>query len=294
MIGKLAGVAECSNAQLAAAAAAKTAAPKSRPAPPAPPSEVGSVDVGSGAGPTPLYVPGHAYLAGPYKGAPSRLAIITPAWPVPSTSAPSWSGRPSTSTPKPPRSTPAPMQIPHILQGHPARRPLGDLKLDRPNFTLNPTNCKELFFAGSTTSVLGAVRAALDSASRSAAASPSPFNPKLASPAQGREPSAGATRRFKAVLTYPKGGAYANIAKSVVTLPRSEFLDNAHIDSRLHPGPVQGHGPPAKVPAGLGLRQGQGDHPDPRRSRSKAPSTCAPPNTSSPTSSPPCTTARQA
>jgi len=38
----------------------------------------------------------------------------------------------------------------------------------------------------------------------------------------------GATPAFKAVLTYPKG-SYANIARSVVTLPHSEFLEQSHI-----------------------------------------------------------------
>ena len=58
----------------------KAAAPRSRrPRPARPRSEVGTVNVGAGAGPTPFYVTGHAYLAGPYKGAPLSLAIVTPA-----------------------------------------------------------------------------------------------------------------------------------------------------------------------------------------------------------------------
>lgn len=44
----------------------------------------------------------------------------------------------------------------------------------------------------------------------------------------------GGTRRgshpkLHATLTYPKSGAYANIAKASVALPHSEFLDQAHI-----------------------------------------------------------------
>ena len=42
-------------------------------------SQVGEVNVGAGAGPAPLNVGGKAYLAGPYKGAPLSMAIITPA-----------------------------------------------------------------------------------------------------------------------------------------------------------------------------------------------------------------------
>ena len=41
-------------------------------------SQVGTSTVGAGAGSHPLYVPGKAYLAGPYKGAPLSLVVITP------------------------------------------------------------------------------------------------------------------------------------------------------------------------------------------------------------------------
>ena len=59
----------------------------------------------------------------------------------------------------------------------------------------------------------------------------------------------------------------------------------------LHQGAVQaGHGPGRKLPAGVDLRQRQGDHPDSSTSRCRARSSCAPPNTSCPTWSPPCTT----
>ena len=54
--------------------------PKSRPTPPArPPPKSARVEITAGAGPTPIGVSGHAYLAGPYRGAPLCLAIITPA-----------------------------------------------------------------------------------------------------------------------------------------------------------------------------------------------------------------------
>jgi hypothetical protein len=54
------------------------------------------------------------------------------------------------------------------------------------------------------------------------------FKPKLALSLKG------ATKRakhpaLKAVITYPKGGSYANVARASVALPHSEFLDQAHI-----------------------------------------------------------------
>ncbi len=69
LTGKLAGISECSDAQLAAASSHSGKEEQASPSCPAN-TEVGSVDVGAGAGPTPLNVQGKAYLAGPYKGAP--------------------------------------------------------------------------------------------------------------------------------------------------------------------------------------------------------------------------------
>jgi hypothetical protein len=54
------------------------------------------------------------------------------------------------------------------------------------------------------------------------------FKPKLALSLKGGT-KRGDTPKFKAVVTYPVKGAYANIAAAQVTLPHSEFLDNAHI-----------------------------------------------------------------
>src|SRR5262249_25213110 len=40
---------------------------------------IGTVKIAAGSGPRPLELAGNAYLAGPYKGAPLSMAIITPA-----------------------------------------------------------------------------------------------------------------------------------------------------------------------------------------------------------------------
>ena len=73
LLAKLAGVSICSDAAIAAAPARTGRAEQASPSCPAN-SLVGSVDVGVGAGSTPLHVPGKAYLTGPYKGAPASLS----------------------------------------------------------------------------------------------------------------------------------------------------------------------------------------------------------------------------
>jgi hypothetical protein len=56
------------------------------------------------------------------------------------------------------------------------------------------------------------------------------FKPKLALSLTGGKTHRGGLPAFKAVLTYPKKGAYANIAKAQVTLPPSEILEQAHLE----------------------------------------------------------------
>ena len=81
LLAKLKGVTECSEAQIAAAVARSQpdqgALELASPSCPAT-SEIGSVTVGAGSG-APTLVHGRAYLAGPYKGAPLSLVVITPA-----------------------------------------------------------------------------------------------------------------------------------------------------------------------------------------------------------------------
>ena len=82
LLGRLAGVPYCSEAQIAAATARSNegegALEQASPSCPEA-SQVGVVNITAGAGSQPYAVQGKAYLAGPYKNAPLSLAVITPA-----------------------------------------------------------------------------------------------------------------------------------------------------------------------------------------------------------------------
>ena len=54
------------------------------------------------------------------------------------------------------------------------------------------------------------------------------FKPRLSLKLLGKTKRAGLPK-LVATVTYPKGGAYANIAQTTVTLPSSEFLEQGHI-----------------------------------------------------------------
>jgi hypothetical protein len=224
LLGRLAGIPYCPEAALAAAAAKSGKAEKANPSCPAA-SQVGTVTVGAGAGPAPYYTTGRAYLTGPYKGAPLSLAIITPA-----TAGPYDLGTVVVRTalhvdPETAGITAVSDIIPHILQGIPLDVRSIAVRIDRPQFTLNPTNCDPLSFGGRLQSTLGQ-SAALSDRFQVGECGALGFKPKLSLRLFGKT-NRGAHPALRAVLAMPAGNA--NIASTSVALPHSEFLEQAHI-----------------------------------------------------------------
>jgi hypothetical protein len=225
LTAKLAGVAECSEAQIAAAAASSGTAQKASPSCPLA-SELGTVNVGAGAGPNPFYVQGHAYLAGPYKGAPLSMAILTPALAGPFDLGTVVVRVALYVNPETAQIHAVSDPIPQILAGIPLDVRSISLNVSRNQFTLNPTSCDPTAVAA--TVLAASSEATLSSPFQVGGCSALGFKPKVAIDLKG------ATKRnknpaLKATVTYPQQGNYANIAKASVALPHSEFLDQAHI-----------------------------------------------------------------
>jgi hypothetical protein len=227
LVAKLAGVGECSDAQVAAALSHEGegggAEEITSPSCPAS-SEVGTVTVGAGAGLTPYYTAGHAYLAGPYQGAPLSLVVITPAVAGPYDLGTVVVRAPLRVDPETAQVT-AVSTLPTILDGIPLDVRSIALQMGRSQFTLNPTDCEKMAVTGAATSVLGQV-ANLTDPFQVGGCSSLGFAPKLSLSLKGKT-NRGGFPALKAVLTMPPGGA--NIASAQVTLPHSEFIANAHI-----------------------------------------------------------------
>lgn len=230
LVGKIAGMGKCSESAIATAKANSGRQELASPSCPAN-SRIGSTLAGAGVGPLLTYVPGSIYLAGPFGGAQLSIVAITPAVTGPfdvgtvivrqALTLDSATGEAKIDGAN---SDP----IPHILKGIPLE--LRDLRVfvDRPDFTLNPTGCEPK----QTTATVFAqsAQASPTSPFRVTNCAALAFKPKLKLELKG------GTRRsdhpaLKSVLTYPKGPGYSNIAKAVVKLPPSEFIDNAHIQS---------------------------------------------------------------
>ena len=176
--------------------------PKSGRTPPAPPPPKSAPSTSAPAPARPLLRQGHAYLAGPYKGAPLEHGDHHPGGRRPLR--PRHRRRPRRPLRRPrnrPDHAVKSDPIPTILHGIPLDVRSIAVKLDRPEFTLNPTNCDPMAITGSATSVLNQ-SASLTAPSRSAAARPSAFKPKLALTPEGRHQARRPPGPARA-LTYP-------------------------------------------------------------------------------------------
>lgn len=250
LTGKLVGIPYCSEAQIAAAQARSKpgdgALEQSNPSCPAA-SQVGTVTVGAGAGPTPLHVSGNAYMAGPYKGAPISLVIVQPAVAGPFDLGTVVVRTPLYVNPETAQIHAVSDPLPTILEGIPLNVRSIALKMDRPDFTLNPTSCDPKTIAGALTSSQGQA-IPVSSPFQVGGCSSLAFKPKLTLRLKGGT-KRGKNPALTAILTQAPG--QANIAKTSVALPHSAFLDQAHIKTictRVQF--AQGAVPGANCPAG--------------------------------------------
>jgi hypothetical protein len=208
-------------------------------------SQIGTATIGAGTGPNPFYVTaGRVYLAGPYKGAPLSLAVS-----VAALAGPFDLGNVIVRSALYVNSDDASLRavsdpFPTILQG--IRLQVRDIRvnIDRPHFTLNPTNCEPMSINATALSTEGQ-RAELSDRFQVADCAALPFRPKL------RLALRGATHRrahpsLHAILTAKSGEA--NIARAQVKLPKAAFLDNAHIGAVCTRVQFSAHAcPPASV-----------------------------------------------
>jgi hypothetical protein len=223
LAAKLEGVARCTDAQAAAAACPAA-------------SRIGTVDAAGGSGdPFVLEKKGSAYLTGPYKGAPLGLATIVPVEAGP------FKGAFALKTivvrqalfidPDDASATAVSDPFPTIWHGIPLRVREATLRIDRPDFMVNPTDCSPKAIGATLVSV-GGVRSARSRPFQAAGCGRLAFKPKLAMGLVGkRQLRTGKNPGLKATLTQ-KGGQ-ANIAATTLRMPLSLALDpdNAQSDA---------------------------------------------------------------
>jgi hypothetical protein len=229
---KLKGLEYCPESSLAAATANSGRAEAAASSCPAS-SLVGGAMVTAGTGPAPLTIDGKTFLTGPYNGAPLSLAIVTPA-----TAGPYDLGSVvvrvalfvdrSTG-----QVTAVSDPIPHVFGGVRLDVRSVIVRLDRPEFSINPTNCDQKSVEGTAR---GGGANPTDPAAFTSFTRSLPFLLEGCE-ALGFAPNlslrlSGAMRRTKnpklsAVLKARPGDA--NIGKAAVMLPKGLLLDQASI-----------------------------------------------------------------
>jgi hypothetical protein len=229
---KLAGVRYCPPASLAAAAANSGNAEAASSSCPAS-SLIGHADVAAGSGPSPIQIGGKVFLAGPYKGAPLSLAAITPA-----TAGPFDLGTVVVRValfldPRTAQVHAVSDAIPHVYGGALLDIRSVVIKLDRHNFSLNPTNCSPFAFGGSLlggganpTDPAAFVPTSVSAPFKAAGCDKLDFKPKLFLRLFGAMRRA-KNPKLRAVLV-PNAGD-ANIARAATILPRSLILDQGNL-----------------------------------------------------------------
>jgi hypothetical protein len=230
--GKLAGLKYCPESAIAGAAGKTGAAEAAASSCPAS-SFVGTAAVKTGSGPEPLSIAGKAFLAGPYKGAPLSLAVITPA-----VAGPFDLGTVVVRVALFVDRTTAQIRalsdpIPHVFGGALLDIRSVVVRTDRPRFSINPTNCAPLAATGA---LRGGGANPLDPAAFSTFPVSSAFQvsgcDKLDFKPKLFLRLFGATKRAKNPklrAIYVTRAGDANTKKAVVTLPRSLFLDQSNL-----------------------------------------------------------------
>jgi len=224
---RLAGVAPCSEAAIAQArsreAPLKGALEQADPSCPAS-SEVGTVSAAAGSGPTPYYTQGHAYLAGPYKGAPISIVAIAAAVAGPFDLGTVVVRSAAYLDPATAQARVVSDPLPQVLDGIPLGLRSVAVRAERPNFSLNPTSCAEKAFGGFLFSTLGSA-APLFERFQVGGCKALPFKPKMSLRLFGPT-HRGGHPSLRSVFTAKPGEA--NTARISFALPRSEFIDQAH------------------------------------------------------------------
>jgi hypothetical protein len=232
LTGKLAGIPYCSEAELAAAAASSGQAERASYSCPAT-SLIGETLTRAGSGSSPLSIPGKAFLAGPYKGAPLSMAVITPGVAGPYDVGTVVVRVALNVNPETGQINAVSDPIPNVFDGVKLDVRSIDVNVNKASFMLNPTNCE----AGATSGVLNGGGANPANAAtfssypvsapyQATECSKLAFKPKLFTKLSGPTKRA-KNPKIRAILEARPGDA--NLSRAALTLPHSLFLDQSHI-----------------------------------------------------------------
>jgi hypothetical protein len=224
--GDLRGISYCPDASIAAAAANLGRTEQVNASCPAS-SQIGTTNVAAGPGEHPFHAVGKMYLAGPLKGAPLSLVAVTPALAGPYDYGVVVVRVALHVDPQTAQVFAASDTVPAIIGGIPIRMRSIQVNIDKPNFTINPTNCSPFTVDSQGIGDQGTVTD-FSSYFQVVNCGHLPFKPKMIVKQIGRKGTRRATNpQVQFDLTTRPGDA--NIKSLSVTLSSAFEIDQRHL-----------------------------------------------------------------
>lgn len=236
MLAKLKGTEYCPEASIQAAEGKSGAAELASPSCPSN-SLVGTSAIAAGSGSAPFHTTGKAYLAGPYKGAPISMVFVTPAVAGPYDLGTVVVRVAINVDPETAEVHAVSDPIPYIFGGVKLDLRSIDVSINRKNFTLNPTTCREPFQiaagifggGGNPASPAAWFESKSSSQFRATNCKALQFKPQFFPRILGgkNQTKRGRNPKFRATLDARNGDA--NLRRAAFILPRATILDQSHI-----------------------------------------------------------------
>ncbi len=225
--GDLRGISYCPEGVIAAVAQSPGRAELADPSCPAT-SQIGTTNVAAGPGDHPFHATGRIYLSGPFKGAPLSLAAVTPALAGPYDYGVVVVRVALHVDPRTAQVTAASDTVPSIIGGIPIRMRSIQVNIDKPDFTINPTNCSPFTVDSQGIGDQGTVTD-FSSYFQVVNCASLRFKPKMTIRQIGGKAATKRAKdpRLQFALTTRKGDA--NIKSIAVTLPSAFEIDQRHL-----------------------------------------------------------------
>jgi hypothetical protein len=227
LTGSLRGIGYCSEAAIQQAAAqlgrTEERYPSCRSS-----SLIGTSNVAAGPGGHPFHVVGRMYLAGPFKGAPLSLVVITPAVAGPYDYGTQVVRVALHIDTRDAHVSAVSDTLPSIIGGVPLRMRTIKVNIDKPNFMINPTNCAESSIASQGVGDQGSV-ADFTSYFHVVNCADLPFKPKMTIRQLGNRSQTRRTKNPKLRFDLFTKPGEANLQSVAVTLPKAYQVDQRHL-----------------------------------------------------------------
>ncbi len=225
--GDLRGISYCPEAAIVAAADKLGRVEQASPSCPAS-SQVGTSNVAAGPGGHPFHAVGKMYLSGPFKGAPLSLAVITPALAGPYDYGVVVVRVALHVDPQTAQVSAVSDTVPSIIGGVPIRMRSIQVSIDKPSFTINPTNCSAFSVDSQGIGDQGTITD-FSSYFNAVNCASLPFQPKMTMKQIGSRKTTKRSRNPQIQFDLRTRNGDANIKTLSVTLSRAFEIDQRHL-----------------------------------------------------------------